>query len=565
MKYVADFETTSSSQYEIDGHTRVWAVAVMEIETEELVLLSNNIDDFFAWCLRDNREHKTKEIYFHNLKFDGPFIIDWLFKNGFTHSKERKLQEMEFSTLITNTGIWYNITICFKRFGTRGNFVKIFDSMKKLPMSEERIAKSFNLDVQKGSIDYDRYRPIDYELEDYEKEYIISDVRIVAKALKIQFNQGLTKMTIGSDALHNFKERLGNKNFKYAFPVLDNTIDSDLRLSYKGGWTYLKPEYAGKVIKNVLSYDVNSLYPSVMLSPHLLPFGEPIYFKGKYKNDKVYPLYIQYITCRFEIKKDHLPMIQMKNNWLFKSTEYLTSSGDEVVNLALTSVDLKLFLDHYNVYDLEYLEGYKFMGFTGVFDDYINYWYEIKNTSKDGIRELAKLMLNSLYGKFGTNPRVISYIPTYIDGEVKYLVGDEEVKNSVYVAMASFITAYARNKTIRSAQKLYKHFVYADTDSLKLINITHEEVCKIIDVDNEKIGAWGYEGLSDFGKFLKPKTYLLSTDGKLDIKVAGLSKDGRDNITLENFELGYRSSNTSFKAKKVSGGVVLEKRVFTIK
>ena len=205
------------------------------------------------------------------------------------------------------------------------------------------------------------------------------------------------------------------------------------------------------------------------------------------------------------------------------------------------------------------------MGFTGVFDEYINYWYEIKNTTKDGIRELAKLMLNNLYGKFGTNPRVISYIPAFIDGEVKYLVGDEEVKNSVYVAMASYITAYARNKTIRSAQKLYKHFVYADTDSLKLINITHEEVCNIIDVDNEKIGAWGFEGLSEIGKFLKPKTYLLETNGKLDIKVAGLSKDGRDNITLENFELGYQSSNTSFKAKKVRGGVVLEKRIFTIK
>lgn len=565
MKYVADFETTSSSQYEIDKHTRVWAVAVMEIESEELELLSNNIDDFFAWSLRDNKNHKTKEIYFHNLKFDGPFIIDWLFKNGFTHSKERKLKEMEFSTLISSTGVWYNITICFKRFGTRANFVKIFDSLKKLPMSEKRIAKSFNLEVQKGSIDYDRYRPIDYELQEYEKEYIISDVRIMAQALKIQFNQGLTKMTIGSDAMNDFKSRIGKNNFKYAFPVLDNTIDSDLRLSYKGGWTYLKPEYAGKVLNNVLSYDVNSLYSSVMMTPHLLPFGTPRYFKGEYKNDKVYPLYIQYLTCRFEIKKDHLPMIQMKNSWLFKSTEYLTSSGDEIVSLALTSVDLKLFLDHYNVYDLEYLEGYKFMGFTGVFDEYINYWYEIKNTTKDGIRELAKLMLNNLYGKFGTNPRVISYIPAFIDGEVKYLVGDEEVKNSVYVAMASYITAYARNKTIRSAQKLYKHFVYADTDSLKLINITHEEVCNIIDVDNEKIGAWGFEGLSEIGKFLKPKTYLLETNGKLDIKVAGLSKDGRDNITLENFELGYQSSNTSFKAKKVRGGVVLEKRIFTIK
>ena len=99
------------------------------------------------------------------------------------------------------------------------------------------------------------------------------------------------------------------------------------------------------------------------------------------------------------------------------------------------------------------------MGITGIFDEYIDYWYNIKNNSKDGVRELAKLMLNNLYGKFGTNPRFIPYIPTFIDGEVKYLAGDEEERNSVYVPMASFITAYARNKTIRSAQKLYNHFV----------------------------------------------------------------------------------------------------------
>mgnify|MGYP002512467155 CR=1 FL=1 len=40
--------------------------------------------------------------------------------------------------------------------------------------------------------------------------------------------------------------------------------------------------------------DVNSLYPSVMYDSDL-PFGTPIFFKGEYIEDEIYPLYTQMI------------------------------------------------------------------------------------------------------------------------------------------------------------------------------------------------------------------------------------------------------------------------------
>lgn len=57
-----------------------------------------------------------------------------------------------------------------------------------------------------------------------------------------------------------------------------------------------------------------------------LPFGEPIFFEGEYKEDKVYNLYIQMITCSFEIKKNKIPTIQIKHSMNFKQNEYLESS-----------------------------------------------------------------------------------------------------------------------------------------------------------------------------------------------------------------------------------------------
>lgn len=147
----------------------------------------------------------------------------------------------------------------------------------------------------------------------------------------------------------------------------------------------------------------------------LLPIGEPIFFEGQYKDDKVYNLYVQMITCSFELKKDKIPTIQIKNNIGFKGNEYLESSGNEPVCLVLTNIDLKLFFEQYNVYELEYICGWKFKCMNGIFSKYIDKWIERKNKAtiegNKGQRTLAKLMLNSLYGKFATSLEVQSKIP----------------------------------------------------------------------------------------------------------------------------------------------------------
>lgn len=121
------------------------------------------------------------------------------------------------------------------------------------------------------------------------------------------------------------------------------------------------------------------------------------------------------ITCTFEIKKDKLPTIQIKNTRIFKGNEYLENSGNEPVCLVLTNIDLKLFFEQYNVYELEYICGWKFKCMNGIFSKYIDKWIERKNRAtiegNKGQRTLAKLMLNSLYGKFATSLEVQSKIP----------------------------------------------------------------------------------------------------------------------------------------------------------
>jgi len=113
--FVADFETCDSDQfYKVDGEgrniycQRVWLAGHRNLETKETKWFTS-IDGFMKSILSRGRNVNT-EYAFHNLKFDGTYIIPWLFDNGYevVHNKPHSGQ---FSVLIDDRNNWYSITI----------------------------------------------------------------------------------------------------------------------------------------------------------------------------------------------------------------------------------------------------------------------------------------------------------------------------------------------------------------------------------------------------------------------------------------------------------------------
>ena len=190
-------------------------------------------------------------------------------------------------------------------------------------------------------------------------------------------------------------------------------------------------------------------------------------------------------------------------------------------------------------------------------------------------------MLNSLYGKFGLNPNTRSKFP-YIDNEgvVRYYLTPLQERKPVYIPIATFVTSYARRKTILTSQAIkdytmkncgIDYYIYSDTDSIHLLKLSEEELKQFVDIDDYRLGAWKLESTFTRGKYLRQKCYIEENEEELNVTVAGLPKSLSKYVNFDNFEQGMsilaedESIDHKLTFKHVKGGVLLVDTDFTIK
>ena len=550
--FAADFETTV---YENQTNTEVWAAALCQLETENVEVF-HSIEDFYNRLLKEKNDII---VYFHNLKFDGTFILNYLlgklhYVQAETHNKDDittfkfdPLKEMPNRTVqysISSMGMWYTITV-------KINDIHIYfrDSLKLLPFSLRKIGKDFGTKHKKLEMEYAGYRYAGCEITEEEKKYIANDVLVLKEALEIVFSEGHNKLTIGSCCLAEYKKLITPQVFEENFPDLrkyelhyneqEQNLEQYIRKSYRGGWCYLCHGKEHKIYHNGTTADVNSLYPSMMHSEsgNYYPIGYPLdFWYGNYIPDEALKpnrYFFIRIRTQFILKDGYLPFIQIKNNMLYKSTESLRTSDiynpsdgkyyhyymdldgnrrSAIVELTLTQTDYYLIKEHYNLYNMEIISGCYFWAEKGLFDIYIDKYKKIKQENKGAKRELAKLFLNNLYGKLATG--------TYSSFKVGYIKEDESLgfftipandKKPIYIPVGSAITSYARCFTIRAAQKNYHGvdkpgFIYADTDSIHC-DLQPDEI-KGITIHDTNFCAWKLESCWDIGYFERQKTYI---------------------------------------------------------
>ena len=299
-------------------------------------------------------------------------------------------------------------------------------------------------------------------------------------------------------------------------PKLTGNIENDIRQGYTGGSTDMFIPYG----KNIKCYDVNSLYPSVMINKDM-PIGKPIKFIGdisKIENNP-FGFFKVRVNCPDNILH---PIIQIKHK---------TKNGIKTIS-PIGSWLMWIFSEEmYNAqnfgYTFEILEGYKFERGV-IFKDYIEYLYNLRKEydNTHPLNLIAKILLNSLYGRFGMSEINIKYeiilkkdlekielenLIDQIEFEDYYLIGLKvetiEDNSNISIGIAAAITAYARIFMTQFKNNPKINLYYTDTDSI----YTDSELDSYL-IDSKILGKLKLEYIVDEAVFLGPKSYCLKLD-----------------------------------------------------
>jgi len=354
-------------------------------------------------------------------------------------------------------------------------------------------------------------------------------------------------------------------------------VSKEIRISYTPLPPYLKVGGGGaldmfipKPLKDIKihAYDINSLYPFVMLTNEY-PVGNPTYFSGNIFLSKDNPFGFFYCKINAPDSLKH-PILQLHHK-----TEDGIRTVAPIGNFEGMFFSEELYNAQKFGYKFEVLWGYIFKS-DFIFKEYVETMYNLRlqYPKSDPMNTICKLLLNSLYGRFGMNDNLgdiavidkdkedylfdNTNIKDIIDIEShvimrnikeSYELETETSHSNINIAVASAVTAYARIymsqfKNNPNLPNLY----YTDTDSTYFDGPLPDYL-----VSQTELGKMKLEGIFDKAIFLAPKVYALENKNESIIKIKGLTKDAIKNnhITLDGLELLIdRDYKLTFNQKK---------------
>src|ERR1700679_3545451 len=208
-------------------------------------------------------------------------------------------------------------------------------------------------------------------------------------------------------------------------------------------------------------------------------------------------------------------------------------------------------------YQIEILNGYTFNSDI-IFKDYVDFLYNLRSQydKSNPLNFIAKILMNSLYGRFGMDDNFneinIFKKDYYPDFENKYL--DNIIKNTeketndsaTCVAIAAGITAYSRIHMTLFKNNPKIVLYYTDTDSIYVDE--NSEIDPIL-VNEKILGKLKLEYVCEKAIFLSSKVYCLQTEsGELIYKVKGLKHEIE--LTMNDFEELLRKDSLLKKSQK---------------
>ena len=435
------------------------------------------------WELLANNIPEKKIVFIHNLSYEFQFLRSQFdFRDVFARNKRKVMK-----AFIPYYNIEFHCTYFMTNIGL------------------EKLAETFKLPIKKlvGNLDYDKLRCPLTKLTKKELLYCENDCLVIYHYIKLELENYLRvdKIPITSTGkVRRELQELVYKDIGYR-RNMRKSINTNPHIynllieAFQGGYTHANWIYADEVLENVDSYDFTSSYSYVMTA-YKYPMSE--FVKDDVKSVKdMYRLYAYLLVVRFKNLK-----CKYFNNFISASKCRYIRAGKydngrimqaDEIEIVLTDIDFKFILETYNC-EYEILESYsalyKYLPkllINFILDKYVKKT-ELKGIESEEVNyNRIKAMFNSIYGMSVTNTirnDVIYdnekgwYEEELTNEKIIELLENEKKKGFLSFSTGVWVTAYARNNLLSNLIKLDKYQVYADTDSLKLINGYDKKIIK---------------------------------------------------------------------------------------
>nr|YP_009487185.1 hypothetical protein [Russula compacta]AWB36087.1 hypothetical protein [Russula compacta] len=569
------------------------------------ILDYKNVEDMLISALKSIliRKYNGYKIYLHNLsKFDIIFLFKYLIKLG---TVKPIIHNNRIISINLNYGENYHVQF-------KDSYLILLDSLLKL-------AKSFKVETQKSffpylfvnetNLDYVGKVPAlkyfekinrttyneyssqfknNWNLREQSIQYCekdcISLYEVISKFSLMIFNLFSVNMhnypTLPSLAFAIFRSNFLVEN---TIPQLSGKIASDIREGYTGGAVdmYIPTNKPGV---KTYCYDVNALYPSQMFK-QVMPVGNATYFKGDIRKENLNAFGFFYCKITAPDKIKH-PILQ---------THVKTNNGIRTISPIGSWSDMLFSAEMDNAsklgYKFEILWGYTFEK-ANIFKEYVDTLHNIRKSypKDDPMNYIAKILLNSLYGRFGMDDNFINvdliHKDYFADFEAKFLDNIKNIENfdeyklvqykfeeienqdsthNISIGIAAAITAYSRIHMSFFKNNPNFNLFYTDTDSAYIDSPLADDL-----VDSKTLGKVKLENICKKAIFLAPKVYcLLTEEGKIIYKVKGLKHEV--NLTLKEFksllnkDKFLMKEQTKWMRNLSDGNIKLNEQLYTLK
>ena len=444
------------------------------------------------------RKYAGLIVYAHNGgKFDFSFILDEIMK----FEDEYKIEPMRSGARILQIKFTKN-----KQSWILRDSMSIFNNFSLAKLTKNFEVESLKGDFDHNKINWDNWEDLKPEWEPYLTNDCLGLHQVMTKFEQFlieNFGVDLHKnITLAQISMRVFRK----KHLKIKIPNYI-TQEDDIRKSYYGGRTEIFKTYG----ENLNYYDINSLYPYVM-HKYKMPVGVPrltyamrVHEFGIAHAQVYVPEHIKVpvLPYRSESGKLIFPTGRFSGWWCTPELKKAVEIGCKV----------------------KIIKGYLFEQ-EHLFKGYIEDLYKIKQNSKSGSVDYitSKLLMNSLYGKFGQrrerqqviiNPEDTTGLePLDFEGvSGMYLKKGFSQACHIVPAISSMITCYARLHLYEFLSKCEPY--YCDTDSI---------ITKYVLETSPLLGAMKLEEEIKQGIFLLPKMYALTTKNGEYIKSKGFAK-----------------------------------------